>query len=213
MAEILDIYDANMTHIGTMERKHVHRTGMWHRTFQCWIVAERPDGHRYLLFHERSTAKKNHPLRYDATAAGHLNTGEKPEDGVRELEEELGIKADFSDLHYLGIKVDVADYGWHRNREFADVYLLRRDDPLASYDPDPDEISAVLEVRLAAAIELFSGRVESVEANCVELFRGKPVESTREIRKEDFITRIDSYYLQIALLGQLFFEGHELLVL
>lgn len=36
--EILDIFDAQMKHIGTAERKEVHTKGFWHKTFHCWIV-------------------------------------------------------------------------------------------------------------------------------------------------------------------------------
>ena len=34
--ELLDIYDDDFKHIGTMSRKEVHRLGYWHYTFHLF---------------------------------------------------------------------------------------------------------------------------------------------------------------------------------
>ncbi|MDC3417918.1 hypothetical protein [Aquibacillus salsiterrae] len=38
MIEQLDIFDHNKKHIGKANREDAHRLGLWHQTFQCWIV-------------------------------------------------------------------------------------------------------------------------------------------------------------------------------
>ena len=133
MAEMIDIFDGNYTKLGVLERSAVHNQGLWHQTFHCWIAGER-SGYRFVVLQLRSTSKKNYPNMLDITAAGHLETGENPLDGVRELKEELGVSIDTSNLKILGIKHDIADEpnGVH-NREFAHVFLLRDDRKLDAY--------------------------------------------------------------------------------
>lgn len=48
MAERIDIYNANLEHLGVLDRVEAHQRGEWHRTFHCWIVSGQ-DGGRLLL--------------------------------------------------------------------------------------------------------------------------------------------------------------------
>ena len=87
MSEQVDIFDGNHVAKGSMERVAAHMAAEWHQTFHCWIVARRNED--WLLLQLRSPTKRNYPDRLDITAAGHLESGEQPYDGGRELEEEL----------------------------------------------------------------------------------------------------------------------------
>jgi isopentenyldiphosphate isomerase len=90
MAELIDIFDANLAPIGTMERAQAHKEGRWHRTFHLWIMV--PNTVPQLLFQLRSPHVENYPSMLDVTAAGHLEAGEEVIQGMREVEEELGCK-------------------------------------------------------------------------------------------------------------------------
>ena len=89
--EIIDIYDCNMNHLGTAPRSQAHKEGLWHKAFHCWIVKRASDGNHRVLLQLRSKNKDSHPSLLDISAAGHLQAGETPKDGIREIEEELGL--------------------------------------------------------------------------------------------------------------------------
>src|SRR5215510_7041074 len=102
MAEIFDIYDENMRHIGTKERSAVHRDGDWHKTFHAWVIFRDERGD-WVLLQKRSADKDTFPNLLDISAAGHYSAGETMQDGLRELHEELGLtEAKFEDLIPLG---------------------------------------------------------------------------------------------------------------
>ena len=73
MAERIDIYDANLNHLGAMDRMEAHMQGQWHQTFHCWIVSSVSGGR--ILLQKRSDSMRNFPRLLDVSAAGHLEAG------------------------------------------------------------------------------------------------------------------------------------------
>lgn len=213
MTEILDIYDANMQPIGTAEREVVHSEGLWHRTFHCWIVARR-HGDSFVLLQLRSPTKKMYPDMLDITAAGHIEAGESSADGIRELNEELGLDTDFKDLVFLGVKHDVADVGTQtKNREFSDVYLLRDDRPLEEYVLQEDEVSGLAEVVISDGLALFSGEVDEIRAKATRISNAETVSFERTIRRDDLIPRVDSYYYKVFIMAERMLDGNPYLAI
>ncbi|WP_223260763.1 NUDIX hydrolase [Bacillus sp. LNXM65] len=88
--EKLNILNEQHEAIGVAPRSDVHAQGLWHETFHFWLLKKELDT-VYLYFQLRSPAKKDFPSLFDITAAGHLLANEQPSDGVREVEEELGL--------------------------------------------------------------------------------------------------------------------------
>lgn len=99
MEELFDILDENGNVTGkTAPRSYVHSHGLFHRTVHIWIIREGK-----LLLQRRSHNKDSFPDRLDISSAGHIDAGEEPLTGaVRELYEELGIKAQPSELTLAG---------------------------------------------------------------------------------------------------------------
>src|SRR5207302_643541 len=95
--EYLDIFDDNLEHIGIVSREEAHKRGHWHQSFHCWLI-RRDNGCQYVLFQQRGPQKKVYPGKYDITAAGHLTAGETEKNGIRELNEELGLSPAFENL-------------------------------------------------------------------------------------------------------------------
>lgn len=213
MSEMIDVFDGNHKYVGQEERLSVHKKGMWHQTFHCWIVGERST-ERFVVLQLRALKKKNYPNMLDITAAGHLEAGELPEDGIRELEEELGVKVTSKSLRYLGIKHDIADEpGGIQNREFAHVYLLRDDRTLAEYHLQEDEVSGLVSLPLSQGLRLFSGEIDSIQCDAIRVEGGQTVNFKRIVKVTDLIPRVDSYYLKVLIMAELFLNGASYLAI
>ena len=116
MADEIDIFNANLEKLGQMDRRQAHYEGQWHRTFHCWLYRASPAPQ--ILLQMRAPRMKNFPEKLDVSAAGHLEVGEDPIDGLREIREELGIEVKQEALLYLGERVEVADQdNGQKNRE------------------------------------------------------------------------------------------------
>lgn len=202
MAENLDIYDANLTHIGVMERTEAHLAGQWHRAFHCWVVSA--DG---VLFQQRADTVRSHPGLLDVSAAGHLTAGEPVSSGAREVTEELGIEFAEEDLLFLGDRVEVADLAnGYRNREFQAVHMLRCDIPLSGYRPDPAEVQALLWLPIAEGYRLFDGSADTLTLTGYTFGpEWRPFE--REVNREAFVPRIQRYYVTALIMAERLLAG------
>ena len=211
--EMIDIYDENLQRLGTVPRNQAHESGSWHRSIHCWII--RPDRAGYVLFQKRGREKKLFPNTLDITAAGHYTAGETPEQGVREILEELGLDIPFADLVPLGIKFDIAKIGAVTNREFCDVYLLRRPEKPEDYTLDPSEVEGLVQISIRDGLHLFSGEAKAVDATGVEWQSDSKSwkQITLPVTRESFIPRIDQYYLKVFILGRNLLQGERYLAI
>ncbi len=128
--EILDICDEQGQPTGqTVERAVAHRDGVPHRTAHVWIVRER-EGRTQILLQRRSREKESFPGMYDTSSAGHIPAGaDYLPSALRELEEELGIRAWREQLHEAGsfrIRYEKFFHGnLFRDNEFTRVFVYR----------------------------------------------------------------------------------------
>ncbi len=138
MEEILDIFDENGNPTGRVkEKKQAHADGEWHKTAHIWIINSKNE----LLLQRRSPNKPTHPNMWDISAAGHISAGESVLEGaVRELKEELGVSADKEQFKHL---FTVKQNKNPKNREFAEVYLVKLDLPVSQYVFEDDEVAEV----------------------------------------------------------------------
>lgn len=210
MHEILDIYDAKLNHIGTADREEVHRLGYWHQTFHCWIVRSE-NTKKYVLFQIRDKAKNVEPNKLDITAAGHLKAGETKEDGLRELEEELGVKADISQLHYLGIRITASENAKQVNKEFAQVYMLHNDTPMEQYLLQEGEVAGLVQIEVTDGLKLCAHEVERVPCTVFKPSKDGIYVEDSTVNFSQFIPRIDSYYYKIFIMADRYFAGNSYL--
>jgi len=219
MAEKIDIYDANLQPLGAMERGEAHRTGQWHQTFHCWIVAPRtqsqPSG--ALLFQGRSNMATSYPGMLDVSAAGHLRSGESVLDGLREVREELGINLLPDEIRSLGRRVEVADQtNGQRNREYQSVFLTQLDLPLEDYRPDPGEVASLYWLGIDDGLELF-GSTSSMSVQLIGYSFENPkhqwLPSIRTVTVEAFLPRIQQYYLTTLIMSERLLDGKRYLAI
>lgn len=95
--EIFDVVDQQDQVLYQAPRSVVHANHWLHRAVHIFVFNSRGE----LLIHRRSATKDEAPLKCTSSASGHLSAGEDyATAAVRELEEELGLKAP---VDYLGI--------------------------------------------------------------------------------------------------------------
>jgi 16S rRNA (adenine1518-N6/adenine1519-N6)-dimethyltransferase len=91
--EHFTVVDENDHAVGHAPRDEVHGNNLRHRAVHLFIF----DSPGELFLQKRSRWKDRHPLLWDSSAAGHVEAGEDyDETAARELEEELGIKAELT---------------------------------------------------------------------------------------------------------------------
>lgn len=130
--ELFDLCGEDGTPTGHVkERSMVHRDGDLHRTAHVWVARKREDGGIDVLLQKRSKDKDAYPGCYDISSAGHVKAGDSfEESALRELEEELGIRAGKEDLRLIGFhECQVSSSFWgqpYHNREISAVYLYEK---------------------------------------------------------------------------------------
>lgn len=146
--EIFDIVDENGKPTGkTIERTEAHANGIWHRTAHIWIARKWDDKWQVLL-QKRALTKDSFPGRYDTSSAGHIQAGDEPlESALRELEEELGIKADADDLQFVNtftIDYEKEFYGkTFKDCEIAFVFVYLKKLDISKVTVQKEELDCV----------------------------------------------------------------------
>ena len=129
--EYIDIVDEQGNPTGEkVERSIAHSQGIRHRTAHIWIV-RKVNGRYQVLMQKRAMNKDSFPGRYDTSSAGHIQAGDEPEESaIRELHEELGIKASVDDLQFVDtfvIQYEKEFYGkMFKDSEIAFVYVYTK---------------------------------------------------------------------------------------
>jgi isopentenyldiphosphate isomerase len=146
--ELLDILDESGLPTGQVVLKsEAHRLGLWHRCFHCWICGSDPGG-SYLLLQRRAATKHTWPGYLDVTAAGHLAAGEKTLDGLREVEEELGLQIKPERLVPLGTRRVEQEIPGGCDRELHEVFLVFDVTPPGDLRLQKEEVEAVFRLDL-----------------------------------------------------------------
>jgi isopentenyldiphosphate isomerase len=192
-AELLDLVDpvTGRPTGETARRDRVHREGLWHATFHLWIVRRGPPPR--LLFQRRGERVRVAAGLLDVPVGGHYRAGESAREGVREVQEELGVPVAFDGLLRLGRRFCVHHEPGVLDHELVDVFLHETELDLLAHEPDPDELAGLYELTLDDALELFSGRVEACEARGFEVADAPRTLRTRTVRREDFVFHADAY--------------------
>jgi len=120
---------------------------LWHKAAHIWFV----NSDNEILVQKRAAHIESHPGEYDISAAGHLSAGDSPTEGaLREIQEELGVKLNEDDLIKIGevSQEGVQHNGTYINREWNDVYVVRKDIPVNDFVIQEDELELVKYVPL-----------------------------------------------------------------
>ena len=163
---------------------------------------------------KRAACKKTAPNKLDISAAGHLLAGETKNDGIREVQEELGISPNTTKMIDLGIRISSSgEPGKKCNREYCHVVLLEDNTPLIDHKLQEDEVAALIEVKVSDGLKLLSGEIDEIVCEALVLENGNNVLNQMKIKREDFIYRLDPYYLKIFIMADRYFKGEKYLAI
>ncbi|HEX4638017.1 MAG TPA: 16S rRNA (adenine(1518)-N(6)/adenine(1519)-N(6))-dimethyltransferase RsmA [Chthoniobacterales bacterium] len=144
-AEQFTIVDEQDRPIGTAPRAQVHANNLLHRAVHILVFNSTGE----VLLQLRSRWKDRHPLKWDSSAAGHVNAGEEyDQTAERELEEELGIKTRLERMAKLGASERTGyEFIWlYSGRYDGDFKLNRGEIEAARFFP-PDVVDGWIESR------------------------------------------------------------------
>ncbi len=106
--EMIDVVDENDKVIDVKPRSEIKNKAILHRGAHTFVLNSKKE----IFVHQRASKKKDEPLLWAMFTGGFVSSGEEYEEAaLRELEEEIGIKADR--LEFIGdyrYKVETDDW-------------------------------------------------------------------------------------------------------
>jgi isopentenyl-diphosphate Delta-isomerase len=139
--ELIDICDENnnLTNVQKM-KSEAHKDGLWHRASHIWIYNSNGE----ILLQLRAKEKPFYPDMWDISAAGHISASEDPvTSGLREVEEEIGLKLKKEDLNFWMIRKNKAIFRDIKNNEFYYVYFFKFDGDINQLKLQKEEVKKI----------------------------------------------------------------------
>ncbi len=139
--ELIDICDENNNLIDIQKMdSEVHKDGLWHRTSLIWIYNSNGE----ILLQLRAKEKYLYPDMWDTSVAGHVSAGEDPiTSGLREVEEEIGLKLKKEDLDFWQIRKIKDTFRDIKNNEFNYVYFFKFDGDIKKLKLQKEEVQKI----------------------------------------------------------------------
>jgi len=153
--------------LGPRPRSEVHANGLWHETFHCFVYDPKRD---VVLLQQRSEQKKDFPGMIDITAAGHLLANETIEDGVRELEEEIGLTCTLDQLIPLGIQEEEFRDASLWDCERCHVFLAQSDQAIDAYVLQETEVKRLIAFPIEQFERIADESIERIQDTTGEWF-------------------------------------------
>lgn len=167
MPEILDLYDENRKLIGKTHVRGVPiKEGTFYLVADIWTVTF--DG--YILIDKRHPNKPFGGM-WECTG-GAVTAGEDSVTGaIRELEEELGIKASKDELRIID--------SFRCRNKFVDTYLLRKNIDIQALRLQKDEVTEAKLVNFSELEELIENQQLSISSGRFKEYREILMECAR----------------------------------
>ena len=211
--EQIDIFDEEFNPIEPFSTTidAVHNQGLWHQTFACWLINPKENK---IFLQLRGPKNRIGPNTFDATASGHLASGEKPIDGFREATEELGKNLHLTNKTFLGINRNIIINGSYINREFCHVYIAKTKNTLSDFDLQKGEVAGIFEMDITKAIKLFDDTIKKIHINGKIWDQNHYQAVSRTITKKDFCSyhdrvHISGYYLKVMIMAARYIRGEK----
>lgn len=161
--EMFDVIDMDGNKTGLIkERGVVHREGALHATSHIWIARKNEKSGYDILLQKRSACKDSHPGCYDISSAGHIGAGDDAlNSALRELEEELGIKAEPHQLIEFGVQYKNYEGEFYgkpfRDNQRSILYLYKEPIDIEKLILQESEIESVIWMDYREALDAIRG--------------------------------------------------------
>ncbi|WP_136465562.1 NUDIX hydrolase [Flagellimonas onchidii] len=155
MDELIDILDEDGNATGrTCLKSEAHLKGLFHPTIHVWFYTS--DGQ--ILFQKRAHDKDTFPSLWDVSVAGHIGAGEDIiQAAIREIEEEIGLEINQSDLERIGTFKSMHKHSETLiDNEFHHNFLCKLEVPLVKLKRQESEVD---DLQLFA-IDVFKEKVK-----------------------------------------------------
>ena len=196
--ELLTIFDETGLSIGVATREEVHKKGYWHKTFQCYVIGIE-NQKEYMYIQLRSHLKKDFADLYDITAAGHILANESVVEGVREVNEELGLNVTYNQLISLGMIPNVIETERIKDHELSQVFLYEMSEPMDAFVLQLEEVSGMAKAPLNEFIAFINGQSEQLEVEGFKLDSNEnKIWFSETINKEKFVPHSQKYFKSVA---------------
>jgi len=202
--EYLDIYNDNHEFLGTCEKKLAHKLGLWHEVFTCQFIN---DKNKTAIFQIKNHKRNNIHDKdmIEITVGGHYKSGEKLEDGIRELNEETGLKVDFEELKYLGVRqVATTVNPNYIVREYQHIFLCFTDKDISEFRCEDNEVTQFIEFSIDELIELLLGKTEQIYGNTGQ----EKTKITRDNFVENYL-KGDKLYLRLLIAAKRYINKED----
>ena len=121
--EMIDLLDEKGNIIGVQSKKVAYQTGSWHKSIHIYLINNKNE----VLLQLRTANKDIYPSTWDISVGGHVDAGEDTIiTACRELEEELGIKAQPREFKFLATTKEVLKTGKYISSEFVDAFMIKK---------------------------------------------------------------------------------------
>lgn len=130
------------------ERTLVHTDGDIHGTSHVWLIRRKQKGKFDILLQKRAATKDSYAGCYDISSAGHIPAGQDYlESALRELWEELGIKVEPEQLHFIGMHDGMMETEFYgkpfRDHEISAVYIYEDEVKDSDFVLQTEEVDSV----------------------------------------------------------------------
>lgn len=177
----------------------------WLGTFNLWIVQRQPVPS--IVYQQRSPDATWEPLKLDVSAGGHYQAGETLQDGMREVQEELGKTYSFDQVTMLGRRLNVGIDSQNRVRQtVVDVAVIEDNSSIETYDIQPEEVHAIFICPIDELLRVHTDETYSFTAHG---YNNKKEPIDFEVQKNQFPKNWDNYHYKMALLVKRFLAGEK----
>ncbi|WP_397362956.1 NUDIX domain-containing protein [Olleya sp. R77988] len=142
MDELIDIVTNKGLPTGQSALKsEIHKKGHYHNTVHIWFY----NSNGNILLQQRAATKAICPLLWDVSVAGHIDAGETLTSGaVREINEEIGLTIQESDLEKIGVFECFQKYpNGIIDNEFHHTFIAKLKVPIIKLTPQKEEVEAL----------------------------------------------------------------------
>lgn len=182
---MLKVYSSEMDFLNIEDKKTVHQKGLWHKVFTGILF----DASCQKIYFQTIFPKENYtferPDYMDISVGGHVEESESIiAAGLREVQEELGLKVLPDQLKFLGIRICNSNPSpTYKIREFQYFYGIKLTKGIEniSFELIGEEVKSIIEVGLDDYLKLLTKNVLKIKGIEFLLDRKKSIVKTQTI--------------------------------